>query len=138
MGPVEQVGGAWWSLQLAPGWQGHQDEECYTIAGGAGGGALQISAARKADATVSDDELLSFAADLPSPIPLGSVSCGAFTGFEFAFTEDEIAWRRWFLRSEHIALFVTYNCNPTAVGADATEVDAMLRTLCHRDSERPW
>lgn len=138
MDPVEQVGGVWWSLQLAPGWQGQQDKECYTITGGAGGGALQVSAARKADATVSDDELLSFAADLARPVPLGSVSFGAFTGFEFAFTKDEIFWRRWFLRSEHVALFVTYNCDRTDVGADAADVDAMLRTLCRRDAERPW
>ncbi len=123
---------------MAPGWQGHQDEECYTITGGAGVGALQISAARKTDAAVSDDELLSFAADLPSPVPMGPVSFGAFTGFEFAFTEDEVSWRRWFLRSEHVVLFVTYNCDPTAVGADSAEIDAMLRTLRRRDAEQPW
>jgi hypothetical protein len=35
-------------------------------------------------------------------------------------------------------LFVTYNCDRTAVGVDAAAVDAMLRTLRGRDAERPW
>ncbi len=127
MATNDRFGGASWSLRLALAWQGQHDEECATITDDAGIGALQISAVLKQNEAVSDDDLREFAEGLPDPVR--AVSFGAFAGFEHAFTENGFSWRRWFLRSESILLFATYNCYLIDAGTGDLDVEMMLQSL---------
>lgn len=97
---------SWWSIELPAGWTGKEEEDCHTFESVSGVGALQISAHRKGDGAVSDDDLREFAGD----VPLRAVGFGDVTGFRTRFSDDGTFWIQWWLRSEQTMVHATYNC----------------------------
>ena len=66
------------------------------------------------------------------PGPLKSVIVGDFSGFEICFEDQEASWRHWYLRSDDIMLFATYNCSIADVRVEDAVVDAVLTNLRRR------
>jgi hypothetical protein len=56
------------------------------------------------------------------------VVCGEFEGLLYEYGEGPNAWRRWFLRSGPILLFVTYNSTREARLRERSAVQQVLKT----------
>ena len=120
----------WWSITPPPGWLAQQDEECASFARPDGVGALQISAARKDDASVTVDDLREFAASqIPSDTVLSHVHFEAFDGLHAAFSKQGSHWEMWWLRTGSLMVCVTHNCPVDDAGIDTDAVHRSLDTL---------
>lgn len=118
-----------WTLQVPSGWRAWHDEECTTLVGPGGLGALQVSVAVK-DSEVLDEDLRDFASEhLAAGAHAEAAEAGDYAGFEVAFSDGERYWRQWFLRRGRQALFVTYNCEGGHRGADDDAVRQILASL---------
>ena len=105
------------------------NSDCTSIWHAESVGALQVSSAVK-DGTVTDSDLFEFANEnLQCGTDPVKVKLGDFTGILLEFVAEETAWRSWYLRSEDVALFVTYNCAAAYSGLENERVDAVLARL---------
>ncbi|MEM7635092.1 MAG: hypothetical protein AAF299_11065 [Pseudomonadota bacterium] len=79
---------------------------------------------------MDDADLLDFAVDdlahgtKPHPVTLGG-----FSGFEISYEAKQTWWRIWYLRSQKLMIFATYNCDLQHAGNEDSQVDEMLATL---------
>ncbi len=121
---------AWWSVELPDDWEADQDEDCVTFTSERGVGALQISAYRRDSENVTDEDLLEFAEDelIEEETPQ-SISCGEFIGFETSYFADENFWRKLWLRSGSLLLFVTFNCAAEERAVETEDVNQILESL---------
>ena len=121
---------AWWSVELPDDWEAEPDEDCVTFTSERGVGALQISAYRRDDEIITDEELLDFAEDeIVEGTNLISVSFGEFVGLETSFFAGESFWRKLWLRSGSFLLFVTYTCASEERTVETEGVSRILNGL---------
>lgn len=121
---------AWWSVELPDDWEAEPDEDCVTFTSERGVGALQISAYRRDSEKVTDKDLLEFAEDeLVEGETQQSVSCGEFVGLETSYFADENFWRKLWLRSGSLLLFVTYTCAVEERAVETKDVNQILGSL---------
>jgi hypothetical protein len=113
-----------WSIEVPDDWSYEFGEDCTTFEHPQGVGAFQVSSYRK-DETVTDDDLLDFAGELP----LTAVSLGCLTGFITRFNKDETFWTMWWLRAGCQMIYVTYNCLLPDCGREDAEVSRMIESL---------
>ena len=108
---------------------------CHALSRARGVGALQISAYRSDSKPVTDDDLNNLAEDeLVADVPPQSVSCGDFRGISISYTDGERFWRKLWLRSGPLLLYVTYNCGPKDQVGEVESVNRMLSSLKSRVS----
>lgn len=133
--PVPIFESTWWSVTVPPGWMAEQNEDCATFYHPAGVGALQISAARRETGSVPLQDLQELAAKaLPPAIRAKSVKVGALSGLHASYDQDGTHWDRWWLRSDQLLIYVTYNCESAEVGQENAEVLAALASLNSQDA----
>jgi Domain of unknown function (DUF3805) len=126
---------SWWSIELPSGWNAENQEDCVTFLAENSVGALQISAYRHDEESVTDADLNDFAEDelIDSTTP-EDVSCGDFRGIAISHLKDERFWRKLWLRSGSLLLYVTYNCAAEGQAAEVESVNRMLNSLKSRIS----
>ena len=113
-----------------PGWRAQEDKECATFSHPGGGGALQISSARKGAGSITVDDLREFAEpELPPAVNLEPVVVGVFEGLHASFSRDHIHWDRWWLRNATLMIYVTYSCPEGVTSLPDTAVRRALATL---------
>ena len=121
---------AWWSVELPDNWEAEQDEDCATFTSERGVGALQISAYRRDDEIVTDEDLLDFAEDdLVEGENSQSVSFGEFVGLETSYFANEGFSRKLWLQSGSLLLFITYNCAAEERTVETEDVNLILKSL---------
>ncbi|MDQ3220606.1 MAG: hypothetical protein M3Q26_07655 [Acidobacteriota bacterium] len=121
---------AWWSVELPDNWEAEQDKDCATFTSERGIGALQISAYRRDDEIVTEEDLLDFAeGELIEGANLNSVSFGEFVGLETSYFAGESFWRKLWLRSGSLLLFVTYTCATEERTLETEGVGRILNSL---------
>lgn len=113
-----------WSLEIPNGWVHESDEDCTTFTHPEGVGAFQVSSYRKATA-VTDEDLREFAGE----IPLVAVALLHFVGFRTRFSDDDIFWTKWWLRSGFQMIHATYNCTLADRGREDAELNTMIESL---------
>jgi hypothetical protein len=113
-----------WSLEVPDGWVHESDDVCTTFQHPEGVGAFQVSSYHK-DEVVTDDELREYAGE----IPLAAVSLGRLSGFRTRFSQDDVFWIKWWLRSGCQMIHVIYNCSLTDRGREDAEIDSMIESL---------
>ena len=122
----ESFDGTWWSVILPPSWSGHADGECGTFQSSPPLGALQISSARRDIGPVTDDDLRDFAAErITSGIRPENAAYGPFVGFSVEYRKGQHFWKEWWLRSEGLMIYATYNIK----GRDFLEKEDVERIL---------
>lgn len=120
----------WWSVDLPERWSGHQEEKCAVLSKTPSVGVLQMSAARKQEEPVTDDDLLEFArAQVPSGVRLSRTEFKSFSGFSAAYVKNRLLWREWWLRSGHLMVYVTYNVAHGKEHTEAADLDMILASL---------
>jgi hypothetical protein len=123
---------AWWSVELPPNWRGNPDADCATFRADhpSFGGVLQISAAQKDTGIVTDQDLREFARDrLIAGAPLDSVRFGECSGFTTRYRKGGLSWQEWWLRSEHLMIYATYNIISEKEGAEQDDIVSILSSL---------
>lgn len=121
-----------WQLTVLPPWRAQKVEQSVEITQPEGTGALHISEARKQDGVVSESDLRSTAAkDLPQDVELLACSFGGFTGLSasYAALHTGIFWKKWWLRSGAVMLYVTYNCSRGDEEYELDQAEALLAGL---------
>lgn len=120
----------WWSIDLPANWSGHPDDACSTFRAQPSLGVLQISAARKDTGLVSEDDLREFAADRIAPgVPIEHASFPTFSGFTASHRKSGLLWKEWWLRSEHLMVYATYNVDQNDAAAEQVVVSMILSSL---------
>jgi hypothetical protein len=121
----------WWSVDLPANWSGHRSNACSTFSAKPPLGVLQISAARKDTGIVSDDDLRDFAEDhIGRPgVRIEPAGLGLFFGFTAGHREDGLFWRKWWVRSGHLMVFITYNVNQDYEATEELVVSKILSSL---------
>jgi len=118
---------SWWAIELPSGWSAEREKDCVSLSAEHSVGALQISAYRRDGEPVTDEDLSGFAEDeLIDGVNPQDVACGDFRGIASSYVKGERFWRKLWLRSSALLLYVTYNC---AAEDHAVEVEAVNRML---------
>ena len=115
---------------MPSGWYSKEEEDCVTFSADRGIGALQISSYRRENEIVTDEDLYNFAEnELVEAITPERVSCGDFDGITISYDEDETFWRKFWLRSNSLLLYVTYNCDLKSKIVELAYINLMLSSL---------
>jgi hypothetical protein len=129
------VGGTWWELELADGWQTEDHAECLTLSR-SNEGAFQLSAAAKKVGAVLPREIEE---QLRQSALNGALACpfsaGVFSGLSVSYRELGVHWQRLWLAHGNLLVFATYNGSPEAWCNEQQDVYAMLATLRPRAAE---
>jgi hypothetical protein len=101
------------------------------------GGALQISAARKEAGIVTDRDLQEFARDRliagAAFEPVGFREC---SGFTTRYRKDGVSWQEWWLKSEHLMIYASYNVVPEKEYLEQDDVASILSSLANLTNRR--
>ena len=117
-------------MELPPDWSGSLGGNCATLRANPPLGVLQISAARKEAGIITDEDLVQFAEDRIAPeTPLNSVECGAFSGATARYRKDGLFWQEWWLKSNRLMVYVTYNVVQEHEGAEGDVIQSILATM---------
>ena len=124
---------SWWSIELPSGWSAEREEDCVTFTAESGVGALQVSAYRHNGEAVTDEDLNDFAeVEFVAGIIPQDISCGDFRGIAISYVGGDRFWRKLWLRSGSLLLYVTYNCAAEDQAIEVESVNGMLRPLKSR------
>jgi len=125
--------GIWWSVDVPNNWRVRSDKECATFQRDPSLGVLQISSAKKERSPVTDADLSDFANEgTPTGTHLVRVAYSSFSGFTACFEKDDLTWRQWWLRSEGLMVYATYNVSTLRLREAVNEqadVEKILMTL---------
>lgn len=117
-------------IDLPESWSVEQDEESLIFNDPDNITCLEISAVRKQDGLVEDDDLKIFSQDfLEQGLKPTPISIGDFCGSYFSLEEDGEAWREWVLCAEDVMLLASHGAELEDKGLDDAIVDEMLSTL---------
>jgi hypothetical protein len=120
----------WWSADLPCGWRGIEEANCTTISRQPRLGVLQLSAARKPEGLVTEQDLRDFAEEhIPTGQSMVQVECKLFSGFSVDYTKDRLFWREWWLRSGNLMIYATYNVERGKEDIEKTDLDYILNSL---------
>src|SRR5260370_28259328 len=120
----------WWSIELAPDWFAEQEAECATFWREDGVGTLQITSYKHDSGRVPDEDLDDFMKrEIPDDARLQKLSCGEFVGIGVDYVADGKFWRKRWVRSGPLLIYVTYNCGYLDQASESAAVDQMLPSL---------
>lgn len=123
----------YWTLKLPQNWSVSNEEDCVTFSGTPDLGALQVSA-REKEIPVDNDDLREFATQRCDPESrLHPIAIGSLVGYYAQSLQDDTLWREWWLRSGNIMVYITYNIEESAAGAEDDILEDMLSSLRLRD-----
>lgn len=127
---MRAVESQWWIIELPDEWQAEQEDDAIVIGDEDGVGEIVITTLQKEQGDVSESELRDYAQDLIDQFGEGKPCLlAAASGFSFAFVEEGMAFREWYLRSDGLLILVTYCCDEENLGMDDSAVDEILATL---------
>jgi len=120
----------WWAIEIPEEWEAQYSEDCVSISDCDEVGCLDISALKKQQGDITEDDLRAFAGELldKSLIPQ-LVECSGLSGLYFEYQEDDTAWREWYFAANDLMIYITYNCDLENKDFDVAVVDQILETL---------
>jgi hypothetical protein len=121
--------GTKWSIEPSKKWILEISEGVYSFFDPEGYGALQISEYIQ-DSYITTSDIMSFIDNEDDISHATEVEYGDFTGFYLIYVdEDGILWRKWWLKSNSLLLFITYNCDFEKKDYELSEVDKSILSL---------
>lgn len=118
-----------WQISVPLPWRAQEFEECVEIMQPEGIGALHISIAFKQGGTVSDSETRAeLKRACPEDADVEATRFGEFVGYgaEYVDWSEGAFWKKWFVASGRVLLFVTYNCKRGDEGLELPQVSRIL------------
>jgi len=136
----EIIRGPVWTLSAPDGWTvrpskeaplaAPREEPCIALVAPAGDAALRLFTWYD-DRCRSAEEAARMCGETAPQLgcsDVRQVRCGEFAGYT-ASQLDSRWWRHWWLAAGAVPLCPVYTCDPSVIGRDDAEVDAMLATL---------
>lgn len=117
-----------WSIDLADGWEGHDDGDTSVFTAPDGVGVLQITAF-EGDQDITEQDLTTLAGDIPTDSVREGFSNAHFKGFSIASQIDGEYRHAWYLGGKHLAVAVSYICNEEDRSEEMDLVRAMVKSL---------
>lgn len=121
-----------WSVELPDGWSAEREDEStllHRATGGAGTLSVTLLCEKEPVTAAQLRELAS------STIEEGhqprEIKVGGFTGLSFAYSEEGIAWREWYLPSGKCLFFISYDCPEEFSEQAQIEIAEIVATLRH-------
>jgi hypothetical protein len=124
-----QFESAWWRTSVPEGWKANEDNVCVTFTSRRLPGALQVSAAIKEAAPVTDADLREFAHERIANKQVKAVETTYFDGIHIEFVDNDRFWREWWLKSGNLLLYVTYNVEKELRDLTRSDIDAFIGCL---------
>ncbi len=119
----------YWSLNIPTLWDAEFEDETDIIYDQAGIGELVISTLYQ-DEGISDEQLEAMASEhVDSDAIIDDVVLGDLSGITVSFEQGDEYWSEWYLRSEKLLLFITYNCDLKNADVDEDVVESILESL---------
>jgi len=119
----------YWSLNIPTLWDAEFKDETDVIYDQAGIGELVISTLYQ-DEGISDEQLEAMASEhVDSDAIIDDVVLGDLSGITVSFEQGDEYWSEWYLRSEKLLLFITYNCDLKNADVDEDVVESILESL---------
>lgn len=119
-----------WQIDVPSNWEHEvQDEDRVLFFDPETNGALVISALQE-DEPIDDDYLEDMLEEhLAEDADLYDETCGDFSGVSCCYDAEDEYWCEWYLYTDRVMLFVTYNCPLDDAGEEDDVVDSMLESL---------
>lgn len=124
----EQGAETGWSIDLADGWEGHDDGDTSVFTDPDGVGVLQITA-MESDDDISEQDLKTFAGEPPKKAVRENFRNKDFRGFSIALQSDGEYRHTWYLAAGKLAVVVSYVCNEEDRSIEMPQVKDMVRSL---------
>jgi len=119
----------YWLLNIPSLWDAEFSDDTDVIYDNAGIGEIVISTVYQENG-ISDGQLEEMASEhVDTDSMLDDVVLGDFSGIAVSFEEGGEYWCEWYLRSENILLFVSYNCAVKDFEVDEDVVESILESL---------
>lgn len=120
-----------WAVELLDEWSAEREDESTLLRRTDGVGTLAVTLLCD-KMPVNETQLRELASStLEEGHSPEEVQIGAFAGLYFAYDEEGVAWREWYLPSGNCLFFISYDC-PVGAGADEeAEVEKIVASLRH-------
>ena len=119
----------YWSVNLPVLWDSEVDDGCDVLYDKEGIGELIFTSIYQEEG-VEDEQLEELAAEhLDSEAVIEDVNFNEFSGFVVSYTKESEYWNEWYLKSENLLLFVSYNCDEKDEDIDEDVVESILASL---------
>jgi len=125
----------YWSVNIPTLWDAEysDEDEADVIYDNNGVGELIISTVYD-ETGIVDEQLEAMAAEhLDSQTELEDVVLGDFAGIAVSYTKDAEYWCEWYLCTENVLLFASYNCAEDKAEEDEDVVESILESLEETD-----
>jgi hypothetical protein len=117
-----------WSIDLADGWEGHDDGDTSVFTHPDGAGVLQITA-MESDEDITEEELKIFAGEPPKKAIRENFRNPQFRGFSLALQTDGEYRHSWYLTGGKLAVVVTYICDEDDRNLEMPAIRGMVKSL---------
>ena len=124
-----QYESVWWKAKVPADWDTTEDDVCLTFKSQGSSGAIQVSAAVKEAAPVTDADLKEFAGKRIGNRPAKTVKTAKFVGIHAEYCDNYKFWREWWLRSDNLMLYVTYNIEKKLKDVERAAIDEFISGL---------
>ena len=117
-----------WSIDLADGWEGHDDGDTSVFTHPDGVGVLQVTA-MESDDDISEQDLKTFAGEAPKKAVKENFRNKHFRGFSIAVQADGEYRHTWYLAAGKLAVIVSYVCDEEDRSEEMPLVRDMVKSL---------
>lgn len=121
----------YWSVNVPTLWDAEYsvDEQADIVYDNNGIGELFISTIYQEEG-VSEEQLEAMASEhINADAEIDDVECGDFTGITVSYIKESEYWCEWYLCSDNVLLFISYNCNDDNAEEDEDVVESILDSL---------
>ena len=119
----------YWSVNLPTLWEAEASDGTDILYDKEGIGELVISTFYQEDG-IDDEQLEDLASEhIDADGIVEDVDLGSFSGFVISYTDEGEYWCEWYLKSEKVLLFVSYNCDESNEEVDEDVVESILASL---------
>lgn len=117
-----------WSIDLADGWEGHDDGDTSVFTHPDGVGVLQVTA-MEGEAEITEQDLKTYAGEAPKKAVKENFRNKQFRGFSIALQADGEYRHTWYLAAGQLAVIVSYVCDEEDRSEEMPLVRNMVKSL---------
>jgi len=119
----------YWSLNVPVQWDAEFSDGADVIYDNNGVGELVISTLFDENG-IEDEQLEAMVAEhLDFDAELEDITIADFSGVMLSYTQDGEFWSEWYLRTDKLLLFASYNCDESQAEEDYDIVEAIMASL---------
>ena len=124
-----QYKSVWWKAKVPGDWDTNEDDVCVTFKSQRWSGAIQVSAAIKAAAQVTDADLRELADQRIANRQVKIVTTAKFEGIHVEYLDNDNFWREWWLRSGNLMVYITYNVEKQLQVVERATIEEFINGL---------